>query len=233
MKYYIYISDAKIDMLLPQVPHDIRQKVAVEFKTDIKIFSASRKTETESDDNRIARLESVLDFLRQYSDLGSVDRPGEYIADSISMRWGPYTGTGPNTVVYFGGETERTAIGLGGSIRHVLGAVGNDSPTVGSLTPFIMKTLVHELNLDQPEIHPSLATHPDAHTLPFAAILLANQNMMGPTQRLEFVAKRLLDSDRDLSTEERETTIQHNSMQNGSHLKRILLGTPLYVALAD
>src|SRR5260370_38180925 len=31
-KYYIYISDAKIDMLLPQVPHDLKKKVATEFK---------------------------------------------------------------------------------------------------------------------------------------------------------------------------------------------------------
>ncbi len=31
-KYYIYISDAKMDMLLPQVPHGLKKKVATEFK---------------------------------------------------------------------------------------------------------------------------------------------------------------------------------------------------------
>lgn len=62
MKYYIYISDAKVDMLFPQVPHDIKKKVATEWKMDLKLLSAARKVETESEDNRIARLETVVDF---------------------------------------------------------------------------------------------------------------------------------------------------------------------------
>ena len=89
MKYYLYISDAKVDMLFPQVPHEIKSKVASEYKFDIKLFSASRKTETEGEDNRIARLESVVDFIQQYGKLGTVDHPDDFIADTLSMRWGP------------------------------------------------------------------------------------------------------------------------------------------------
>jgi hypothetical protein len=88
MKYYIYISDAKVDMLFPQVPHDIKKKVATEWKMDLKLLSASRRTETESDDNRVARLETVIDFIREYGNLGSVDAPDEYIQDTLLMRWG-------------------------------------------------------------------------------------------------------------------------------------------------
>ncbi|HLH02645.1 MAG TPA: hypothetical protein VKX25_07740 [Bryobacteraceae bacterium] len=58
MRYYIYISDAKIDMLWPQVPHAVKKKVANEFKIDLKAFSASRKVETEAEDSRIARPEA-------------------------------------------------------------------------------------------------------------------------------------------------------------------------------
>jgi hypothetical protein len=93
------------------------------------------------------------------------------------------------------------------------------------LTPFIVKTLVDELGINEPEIHPSLRSRPDFHTLPFAAVKLANQNMMGPDQRLEFMAKRLLDSDRDLKPDERQSVIQGPT--------RVLIGTPLYVAIAD
>ena len=50
MKYYIYISDAKVDMLLPQVPHDVQKKVSTDFGFDMKILKATRKTEAESDD---------------------------------------------------------------------------------------------------------------------------------------------------------------------------------------
>lgn len=225
MKYYVYISDAKVDMLLPQVPHDIKKKVAVEFKTDIKIFSAARKTETESEDNRIARLESVVEFLETYGKVGSVERPDDYIQDTLPMRWGPYARTDKDEIVYFGGEAGTTAIGLGGSMRHVIGSVGSDSPTVGSFTPFLMRTLVGVLEGGEPEIHASLKNRPDTHSLPFSAVTLANENMMGPPERMEFLAKRLLDSDRDLAVDERESAIRG--------FKRVLLGTPLYVALAD
>jgi hypothetical protein len=129
MRYYIYISDAKVDMLFPQVPHDIKKKVALEFKMDLKLLSAARKTETETEDNRIARLETVADFIRQYGRVGSVDQPDEYIDDSMMLKWGDYA---PNwdeksPVVYYGGETDRTIVGLGGSSKHIIGNQGDTS----------------------------------------------------------------------------------------------------------
>lgn len=114
--------------------------MAVEFKTDIKIFSASRKTEIDSEGSRIARLETVVEFLLEYGNVGMVDKPNGYIEDTLPMRWGSYASTGEDTVIYFGGETPTTAIGLVGSINHVIGNVGTDSPSVGSLTSFIIKT---------------------------------------------------------------------------------------------
>ncbi len=87
MKYYIYISDTKVDMLFPQVPHDIKKTVATKFGLDIKLFSASRKTETESEENRITRLEAVLEFIREYGNLGSTDDPDDYFEDVLPMRF--------------------------------------------------------------------------------------------------------------------------------------------------
>ncbi len=85
MKYYVYISDAKVDMLLPQITQEQKKKLATEFKIDLKILSASRKTETEMDDNRITKLEAVCEFIRQYGNLGTVDAPDEYIEDSMPL----------------------------------------------------------------------------------------------------------------------------------------------------
>src|ERR1022692_4308702 len=31
VKYYLYISDAKVDMLLSQIPHEPKKKIALEF----------------------------------------------------------------------------------------------------------------------------------------------------------------------------------------------------------
>jgi hypothetical protein len=122
MKYYIYISDAKVDMLFPQVPHDIKKKVALEFKMDLKLLSASRRTETESENNRIAGLETVADFIREYGNIGTVDKHNEYIGGFLQMRWDPFRyGVEEMSVIYFGGETEWTFVGLGCSIHHVTG----------------------------------------------------------------------------------------------------------------
>ncbi len=88
MKYYTYISDAKVDMLFPQVPHEIKKKVATEFGFDLKFLSAKRKAESESEENRITRLEVVAEYLRKSGKVGSVDEPDDYIADTLLMRTG-------------------------------------------------------------------------------------------------------------------------------------------------
>jgi hypothetical protein len=150
MKYYIYISDAKVDMLFPQVPHDIKKKVALEFKMDLKLLSASRKTKTETEDNRVARLETVVDFIQEYGNVGSVDEPDQYVADTLLMRWGPYNGDPESGVVYFGGETPSTVVGLGGSMRHVVGNAGTSEAYGDSLTPFLMSVLAKELDMSPP-----------------------------------------------------------------------------------
>jgi hypothetical protein len=120
VKYYIYISDAKVDMLFPQVPHDIKKKVATEWKMDLKLLSASRRVETEGEGNRIARLETVVDFIREYGNVGTVDESNDYIDDTLEMAWSdrvPYA----KGMAYFTGETDKTLVGFGGSAHHVIG----------------------------------------------------------------------------------------------------------------
>jgi hypothetical protein len=43
MKFYLYISDAKIDMLLPQIAHEAKKKIATEFGFDLKIFKPASR----------------------------------------------------------------------------------------------------------------------------------------------------------------------------------------------
>jgi hypothetical protein len=125
MKYYVYISDTKVDMLFPQVPHDIKKKVATEWKMDLKLLSASRRVETEGEDNRIARLETVVDFIREYGNIGTVDEPAEYISDVMDLQWRPME-YGPRIeAAYFTGKTESTIVGLGGSLHHLVGNTQN------------------------------------------------------------------------------------------------------------
>src|SRR5215469_16175433 len=128
-KFYIYISDAKVDMLLPQVPHELKKKVANEFKLNLKVFEVGRKSETESENSRVARLQSVVRYLRSELQVGSVDQPSEYLDGELPMKWGPYVLLAPNfqaadpnfnrvqrptDFVLFGGTTEETFCGLVG-----------------------------------------------------------------------------------------------------------------------
>lgn len=207
-------------MHLAQIPHDEKEKLETEFKVDLKLFSAARKRETTPDDNRFIRLEAVISFIRQYGNLGSVDEPDEYVEGKLEMRWGPYLadkekGAPP---IYFGGVTDRTIIGMGGSMKHVIGDSGESRAHSHSITPVLLDYLkrqparaepvrISEADRDQPP------TDSDGWAL--CAVELATTQMEGPKQQLEFVAKRLLYG------------------RGYSRKKRVLLATPLYVALVE
>ena len=77
LKYYLYISDAKVDMLLPQVPLDIKKRIATKFNLDLKSLTSS---EVHSPADRIARLEAVVSFVQKVGNIGTVDRPDEYLS---------------------------------------------------------------------------------------------------------------------------------------------------------
>ncbi len=199
-------------MILPQIPHEVKKKIATEWKLDLKVFGSTRKEEHETDDNRVARLEAVVSFIVEFGDVGSADEPGEYVEDTLLMRWGPYGwwrgGSLDSPLVYFGGETEATIVGLGGSSKHLLGVSGQSSAHSHSATPSLMAVLGKELALDLGE---------DEHPFPpLHAVELATTQMVGPQQTMHFLAKRLLFGP---VTRPRQ--------------RNVLLATPLYVTLAD
>src|SRR5919202_560301 len=88
-KYYLYVSDAKVDMMLSQIDPSFRRKRTVEWSLNFKLFGARRGTESEIGDNRFARLETVVQYLERFGDLGTVDQPGQFFRGLLPMRWGP------------------------------------------------------------------------------------------------------------------------------------------------
>jgi hypothetical protein len=224
MKYYLYISDTKVDMLLPQIPHETKKKIATSFGFDLKIIKAGRKSEEETEENRITRLEAVVAFIREYGNLGTVDEPEEYVEGNLPMRWGNLAGM-ESSVVYFGGVTEKTVIGLGGSMKHMIGSSNSGAvyPHSDSLTPFLMEYLLKELNLPTPHPQPienlDLYRREQVDLTVIDAVALASQFMRGPMQNVEFVAKRLVYG-----------RARDTQMDFGKH---VLLATPLYIAMVD
>jgi hypothetical protein len=150
-----------------------------------------------------------------------VDEPDEYIEDELPMRWGAYGWSSDPPLVYFGGTTDKTVLGLGGSAKHVIGNTGESHVHSHSATNNLISYLQKQLGLPShkksgdflmPGINECLMPG-NNEEISLLAVYLATSQMDGPLQRVEFVAKRLLDG-----------RIHDSS-------KSILLATPLYVAM--
>jgi hypothetical protein len=213
LKYFLYISSSKIEMLYPQISDELKKKKANEWKIDLKFLSYSRKTEKEPHNTQQARLEAIIDTLDQQEKIGTIEGPREYFRGQFKMRWGIYADTGrPNEeppLVYFGGTTADTIFGLGGSSRHVIGFRGAGNTGSRSVTPYLIAHLLKGLDIPNKgwdAFGPNEDT--ESHTL--EAIAAATDYLTGPELQMQFVAKTLI-----------------VGKWKG---KKVVLGTPLYVA---
>lgn len=215
--YFVYISDSKVDMLLQQIDPSTTRGRTFEVSIDLKVLKGSWGSGSIAGAERTARLQQVVRYLTEHGDVGSVDEPGQFFWGMLPLRWGPMVGADGWSLVYFGGRTEQTVVGLGGSRSHVFGAtVGSDRdpPITRSLLPSLLEGI-----MKAPEIGPLLIGEDqnrqdddhegDAEALD--AVWRMAARLRGPAQNMEFVAKRLL---------------------HGRHRgERVVLGSPLYVAL--
>ena len=213
MKYYVYISDSKVDMLLQQIPHSEKKKLASEFKVDLKVLGATWKRESEPEQGRISRLD-----------------------------WKPYTDkTSKANIVYFSGIAERSIIGLAGSTHHLMGGLpGPQEVKVrqsewASSSPSILRWLEDlHLGLDdvggRTKLQPKLRDNDWIYKMFVTAVDL---DMKGPKQNLEFLAKRLFQGDFDGANPDllHLPSVLHHYHQG--KLWHMILGTPLYVAMVD
>src|SRR2546429_313249 len=183
MKYYIYVSDPKVDMLLPQISNEEKRKIASEFKIDLKILSASRRVETEATDNRIANLDAVTAFIREYGNVGNVSNPEDYILDTLPLKISFFEGA-----VYFGNRLQRTIIGLCGSAKHLLGNEATESlkDNYGSRSHgWAFLSMLRE------KFWASNTINETYEISNLDLIYWANRELREPTQYVEFLAKRL------------------------------------------
>ena len=130
------------------------------------------------------------------------------------MRWGVVA----DHVVYFTGYSERTVVGLTGSRRHV---IGHEAPQIvewgiGSF-PSGLNSTARALDLDDAE-----SADPDALRLHVEG---AAFRFLAPSQRVHFLARRLMRAPASGWTRQ--------AHPNEPEYDFTLLGTPVYVALAD
>jgi hypothetical protein len=249
VKYYLYISDAKVDMLISQIPHEAKKKIATEWKVDLKLLSASRKAESEPDDTRIARLEAVVSFIREYGDVGSVDAPGEYVADTLDMNWVQLRdstgrarrsgipgltarGDSPDgPIVYFGARTERTYICLGGSRKYSLGNVEPSTAGNSSFAPALIAGLIAGLEWGglEPETVPLDKVWMHGNTEDDKAFSDFTGKDL-PLLAIWLAATGYSTVKQNLEFLAKRLIYRASPFADGSHC---LLASPLYVALAE
>lgn len=199
-KYYLYISDSKVNMLYAQLG-----------------------PATDAQRDSVGKLDPVLKDLARAGRIGTVDEPKDYFAGAMPMRWGPFAfghipQLTPSPLVYFGGATEKTVVGLGGSAKHIIGEVGSAKSGLHSVLPYFMFQLAQELGDSLPM--PVIA---DFDRCLFA-VWYATMRGRGPMQNLEFVAKRLAYGAAHAQAWEPSSTVVTDT---------VLIGTPLYVAMSD
>lgn len=219
LRYYLYISDAKVNMLLPQVPGALQRKVSAKFGFDIKVLSGSLETERATLDNRIARLGAVEEYVVQNEQVGTPSSPASWIHGIVDAK---FLDIGNGAILFLAGDRS-SILALGGSARHVIGAASEPvqipmsfAPNfVGQLTSLIDKRPDWLLGMDEADLRRSLDSETKQRFERWAGIISwAYQHAEAHYQRIEFLAKRLV------TTEVLPGEI-------------ITLSTPLYVSYAD
>ena len=219
IKYYLYVSDTKVDMLYAQIPQSIKDKIAAEIKIDLQILSVTFKDkDTANEETRYSKLNLVTNYIDKHLEIGTLKNPAAYIKDVMSMRW-----TQLGDAAYFGGQNSDLDIGLCGSACHLTGQpvpkTGSKYSTSLGASRFFNEFMTHYVTPETKDTNNALLKGllqiKDAdNEIMFKYMNNVYKNLeQTPPQKLDFVARVLFKGqDTDRTT---------------------LLATPIYVALVD
>ncbi|MFC6063859.1 DUF7019 family protein [Streptomyces ochraceiscleroticus] len=208
VRYYLYLSDAKLDMLFEQIPQKLLPRLVTEAKVDLKVVSFSVQR-AQSEMSRYDRLEVVEAFLEREYDVGWMTEPAFWFRGESGLRVSGADGAG-GPVLMTGTDSEPVVV-LIGSAHHVMGGE-QPSPELGRVGHSWLPSLHRLLQNARPGNTGSLD---DRGTLRDS--LAFAQQATGPAMWCEFLARQLM---RGTVTQEGRT-------------REVVIGTPLYVAMCD
>jgi hypothetical protein len=237
MRYYLYISDKKVDMLFPQVPGASKKKIAAKLGFNVKLLSGSLSTERSTYDSRVAKLEAVAEYILSSQAVGSPERPDVWIKGVVQART---VSLGQDAILLIATDPS-WILALGGSSRHLTGSQAKDITVPLSFAPELLRAL--KLIVEHPEFlnHPEellrleLSAGVKQPETPWAELIIESLRLAaGPTQRIEFVPKRLLSDEYSaLPCGAQLLARRLVSDEKSSACPRVTLATPLYVTLKD
>ena len=127
-RFYLYLSDAKVDMLFGQIPQKFLERIEAELSLDLKVIGV-KLSERPTEETRYSKLRVAERYIRSDLKVGTIDEPKEYFEGALPMRWGLLQGAG--SIAYFTAQTDETIVGLGGSATHLIG--GSDEARQGTI----------------------------------------------------------------------------------------------------
>lgn len=213
LRYYLYVSDAKLDMLFEQIDRRLLKHISMELKVDLKLASVTLRKAEDPAPARMAKLRVVERFIDDHQDVGTCENPGrEYFRGQLNMQWGwlARPTSHASSIVFFRGEEGPLLVFLAGSSRHVIGAPPDARAFVGSALPHIITAISDHISDKS-----ALAGLPSESARWMQATRVRELRLHpvdAPSQQMEFLAIPL--------AEDRQSDVH------------LVLGTPLYVALS-
>jgi hypothetical protein len=235
MKYYVYVSPSKVDMLYSQIAAARPNAREATIGFDVKLLQGQIKQTRNAPEDSIGKISEVISQLRAHNLIGSIEDDRPYIEATLTMRWASYRGTFGQEVppiTFWGYSTFEypfpgLVLALAGSRGNVIGAQADGSAHSHSGTEAMAKWFLE--NLEEPftelplELPPPLPGRFGYDGLSDDDIAncawLAATQIRGPSAKYSFVAK----------------VLHRSRWPNGfrSETDHIVLGSPIYVALAE
>ncbi|GHC55099.1 DUF7019 family protein [Streptomyces flavofungini] len=218
LRYYVYVSTAKVDMLYGQIPPKLLRRLAVEAKVDLKVVSVAVQS-PRADTSAYDRLDLVEAYLDREFDVSWMSEPTAWFRGDLGLRIAGYGGDA-NSPTLMTGRDGDTVVALIGSAHHLIGyQAAPDMHRVGfSGLPSIFR-LLQDM---PPEWEGQFDVRwrgrmPDRVNVTHDVLRCA-ESLTVPPVYCEFLARQLM----------RGTVTR----EDGRELT-VVVGTPLYVAMSD
>jgi hypothetical protein len=89
LRYYVYISDYKLDMLYEQISPALRRRISGEFNVDLKLVGLTLRGSEQPEATKMAKLRTVEHYIDKHHHVGDISNPGrEFFRGSMDMQWG-------------------------------------------------------------------------------------------------------------------------------------------------
>lgn len=215
MRYYLYISDAKVNMLLPEISPSVKKRLIGELKLNFGVVAGTIRERTDNIYSRVDNLRLVESFIRQNERVASLN---DYTGGEVWL-----AGTHPcyavtldddAAAVLFIGEDDRIVLALGGSSNHLIGDDGRNPVSIGwSFLPRLVQALstFTKMEAAMGGHYPALPEEPGQWHETVQLAIKRCQQSASPLIQIDFLARVLL---------------SHNEKQ-----RPFILASPLYVAL--